>query len=121
MIVQALLSIVPNIVGRIADHFRHKREVKNAVAIKKLEMIQARDMADTNWEMEQARNSNESWKDEFWTVVFGFLLLIPLYDPTKAAVVFEHYAKAPEWFQLCVLVSVGASFGVKIWKGLKTG
>lgn len=115
----AIVSIVPNLIGRVADHFRHKRELKNAVQIKKLDLIEKKETADIEWEKAMAGASKESWKDEFWTLVFGYLLLSPLWAPGQMTKVFIAYAEAPEWFQLCVLVSVGASFGVKIWKSLK--
>ena len=119
MILKALFSILPNIIGRIADGFKHRREVKNAVAVKRLEHIRDKDMADSDWEKIMAAASKESWKDELWTLVFVYLLLSPVWAPQQMKAVFLAYAGAPYWFQLCVLVSVGASFGVKIWKLLK--
>lgn len=114
-----LFSIVPNLIGRISDAVKAKRDLKRAIELKKLEIVEKKETADVEWERIMAEQSGGSWKDEFWTIVLGFLLLIPLYDPAKAQVVFKHYADAPEWFQLCVLVAVGASFGVKIWKGFR--
>ena len=119
MILKALFSILPNIVGRIADGFKHRREVKNAVAVKRLEFISKKEMVDANWEQEALQAGRESWKDELWTLVFVYLLLSVIWAPTQMKAVFLAYASAPYWFQLCVLVSVGSSFGVKIWKLLK--
>lgn len=114
-----LLGIVPTIVGTISDHFKHKREVKQAVAVRQIELVHEAKMGDQNWEMLQAKNSGASWKDEFWTLIFGFLLVVPVYDVEIALRVFRAFDAAPSWFQTCVLVSVGASFGVKIWKDYK--
>ena len=114
-----LFSIVPNIVGRIADHFKRKREIKDAIAVKTLDNIHDKEMVDANWEKHSATGMKDSWKDEFWTIIFGYLLLSPLWDPVGMKKVFLAYAEAPQWFQICVLVSVGASFGVKIWKILR--
>jgi len=119
MIFKALFSILPNIVGTIADGFKRRRELKNAVAVKKLDHVQESKMVDSRWEAEAMRASKESWKDEFWTIIFGYLLLSPVWAPVQMKQVFLAYAEAPQWFQLCVLVSVGASFGVKVWKLLK--
>ncbi len=119
MILKALFSILPNIVGRIADGFKHRRDVKNAVAVKQLEFVRDKTMVDSDWEKSAMQASKESWKDEFWTLIFGFLLLMPLWDPVGMKQVFLSYAEAPQWFQVCVLVSVGASFGVKVWKLIK--
>jgi len=119
MIWQLLMSIVPNLIGKVADGFKNRRNLKNAIAVKKLEIVSEKGMVDANWEKKMAGSSADSWKDEFWTIVFGYLLLSPLWAPEQAVKVFETFSLAPEWFQLCVLVSVGASFGVKIWKNLK--
>jgi len=118
MWIQAALSILPNIIGKVADGFKHRREIKNAVQVKKLDLIEKKEMVDANWEKDMAGASKDSWKDEFWTLIFGYLLLSPIWAPGQMTKVFAAYAEAPDWFQLCVLVSVGASFGVKVWKNL---
>ncbi len=116
MILQMLMGMVPNLIGRVADGFKNRRNLKNAIELKKIEGVHTKEHADIKWEEKQADASKESWKDEFWTLVFGYLLLSPIWAPNQMREVFASYAEAPEWFQLCVLVSVGASFGVKIWK-----
>lgn len=119
MLLKMVLGMAPNIIGRISDGFKNKRDLKNAIELEKLKHIREKGMADVNWEKAMAAASKDSWKDEFWTIIFGYLLLSPLWNPEQALVVFQTFSAAPEWFQLCVLVSVGASFGVKIWKNLK--
>lgn len=114
-----LTSIVPNLIGKVADGFKNRRDLKNEIALAKLDFVKEKGMVDANWEKNMAGASKDSWKDEFWTLVFGYLLLSPIWAPGQMTEVFTAYAAAPEWFQLCVLVSVGASFGVKIWKNLK--
>lgn len=114
----SLLSIVPNVVGAVSDNIKHKRQLKQEIQTKKIQLVKDAQEIDASWEAEQAKGSRESWKDEFWTLVFGYILLSPLWAPEQAQTIFETFSKAPEWFQLCVLVSVGASFGVKVWKGL---
>lgn len=114
----SLLSIVPNVVGAVSDNIKHKRQLKQEIQTKKIQLVKDAQEIDASWEAEQAKGSRESWKDEFWTLVFGYILLSPLWAPEQAQTIFETFSKAPDWFQLCVLVSVGASFGVKVWKGL---
>lgn len=116
MLFKMLLGLAPDIIGKFTEGRKNKRILANAIALKKLEGVQTKEHADIKWEEKQADASKESWKDEFWTLVFGYLLLSPIWDPEQMKQVFAAYAEAPEWFQLCVLVSVGASFGVKIWK-----
>jgi len=119
VLVKMVLGMAPNIIGRISDGFKNKRELKNSIELEKIKHVREKGMADVNWEKSMAAASRDSWKDEFWTLIFGYLLLSPIWAPGQMTQVFLAYKGAPEWFQLCVLVSVGASFGVKIWKNLK--
>ena len=60
-----------------------------------------------------------SWKDEFWTINFGAILLgcfIPFtQEYVKEGFIFlnEH---CPPWFQNCLYISIGASFGYRFGK-----
>ena len=60
-----------------------------------------------------------SWKDEFWTIIFGDILLgcfIPFtQEYVKEGFIFlnEH---CPPWFQNCLYISIGASFGYRFGK-----
>ena len=60
-----------------------------------------------------------SWKDEFWTLIFGGILLacfIPwTQEYVKEGFIFlnEH---CPPWFQNCLYISIGASFGYRFGK-----
>lgn len=118
-LLKMLFGMVPNIIGKFSDARKNKRALANAIALKQIEGVQNKDMADINWEKQAMANSKDSWKDEFWTLIFGYLLLSPVWAPQQMKAVFLSYAEAPQWFQLCVLVSVGASFGVKVWKILR--
>jgi hypothetical protein len=60
-----------------------------------------------------------SWKDEFWTIIFGGILLACFLPWTqeyvKEGFIFldEH---CPTWFQNCLYISIGASFGYRFGK-----
>lgn len=60
-----------------------------------------------------------SWKDEFWTLLFGAILLgcfLPFtQEYVKEGFIFldEH---CPTWFQNCLYISIGASFGYRFGK-----
>lgn len=118
--ISAVLSIIPNLVGQVSDYFKHKRELKQAVQVKKLEAVQQGQAFDASWEQIQAANSNESWKDEFALVcLFAPIILASVGYPEYAQRAFEAFAVAPDWYQNAFLVGVGASFGVKLWKTAK--
>ncbi len=119
MILKMLFGGLTNIVGKFMDAKKNKRDLENAIAVKKLDYVRDKGMADVDWEKSAMDASRESWKDELWTLVFAYLLMSAIWAPDQIKAVFLAYAGAPYWFQLCVLVSVGSSFGVKIWKLLK--
>lgn len=78
-----------------------------------------------NWEMEALRQSQFSWKDEFWTVVLAFLLLLPMVAAVagvyagnaeyqvaiKAA--WSTYSEMPFTFQILYPFAILASFGIR--------
>ena len=68
MVWQALISPVANLVG---GYLNNKHEQAQAKHQAKLQVIQN----DADWESKMAQASNNSWKDEFWTIV----LAVPLF------------------------------------------
>ena len=60
-----------------------------------------------------------SWKDEFWTLIFGGIL-IACFLPFTQEYVKEGFIfldqHCPEWFQNCLYISIGASFGYRFGK-----
>jgi len=94
-----------------------KQRVKEAEISSKEKSAEAKD----NWELEQAKASGASWKDELWTVLFVSIIaacFIPATQP-YVGLGFEALELTPQWFQWSIGVSVGASFGVKGWKEFK--
>ena len=68
-----------------------------------------------DWDIEMARASSSSWKDE-WLVILFSIPLILAFIPGMENVVqngFEQLNKMPEWYQYSLGVIVAASFGVR--------
>ena len=68
-----------------------------------------------DWDLEMARASSSSWKDE-WLVILFSIPLILAFIPGMEGVVqngFEQLNKMPEWYQYSLGVIVAASFGVR--------
>jgi hypothetical protein len=60
--------------------------------------------------------SADSWKDELWTIFFVGLLCACFYPPAQPYIAdgFRFLREdCPEWLSWGILVSIGASFGVK--------
>ena len=60
-----------------------------------------------------------SWKDEFWTLLFGAILLgsfLPWTQPyVKEGFIFLE-TSTPNWFSTCLYICIGSSFGYRFGK-----
>jgi len=68
-----------------------------------------------DWDLEMAKGSQSSWKDE-WLVILFSVPLILAFIPGMEGVVqngFEQLQAMPAWYQYSLGVIVAASFGVR--------
>lgn len=76
----------------------------------------------SDWIAYMSQASQNSWKDEFWTVIFS-IPLVMCFVPGGAQFVqagFDAISDTPDWYQNTVLALVGASVGIRhIGKGAK--
>ena len=60
-----------------------------------------------------------SWKDEFWTLIFGAILVasfLPWSQPfVKEGFIFLEES-TPDWFSTCLYICIGSSFGYRFGK-----
>ena len=60
-----------------------------------------------------------SWKDEFWTLIFGAILVasfLPWSQPfVKEGFIFLEES-TPNWFSTCLYICIGSSFGYRFGK-----
>jgi len=68
-----------------------------------------------DWETLQARNSGQSWKDEYLVILFSIPLILAFIPSTVPYVMqgFQALDLMPEWYKYSLSVIVGASFGVR--------
>ena len=67
------------------------------------------------WETTMAKASDDSWKDDAWTICFIAIIIfsfIPYFQPHVAKGI-EFLSTFPDWLQWSVMASIGASFGLK--------
>jgi hypothetical protein len=76
---------------------------------------------EAGWEKIMAQSSNDSWKDEAWTVLFIVIIAMCFIPFTQPYVVdgFAALSGTPQWFQWAMYASIGASFGIRGMKGLR--
>jgi len=113
------LSFLGAIIGPVADLGRTWIEGKvaktkaKAEAESKVMITQAQSAAD--WETAMARASNQSWKDEWLTILFSIPLILA-FVPSAVPYVREGFvvlATMPEWYQTGLSIVIAASFGVR--------
>ena len=68
-----------------------------------------------DWDIEMAKSSSTSWKDEWLTILFSIPLILAFIPGMEDVVQngFEQLNKMPEWYQYSLGVIVAASFGVR--------
>lgn len=109
-------GLLGDAVGMISDSIKAKRNLKQAIELKKLDRIERLDTADVDWDTIQAQNSGSSWKDEFWTVILA-IPLIAIFIPALQPHVIKGFQAleqdVPQWYIGFVATAIGAAFGYR--------
>jgi cation transport ATPase len=114
-----LLGLGGSVVGGWVEGKKLEKEtniaIKRANANSAIKRAETGQEADINWNTQNTKNAQGSWKDEFWTIVLAIPLIlcfIPGMDVyVKAG--FEAIKNTPGWYQAAVAVAISASFGYK--------
>jgi len=94
-----------------------KAEAATKVAKAKAEAVimEKKATGEIDWDLEMAKGSANSWKDEWLTILFSIPLILA-FIPGMEEVVANGFAQLqamPEWYQYSLGVIVAASFGVR--------
>jgi len=106
-----MIQILSAVGSIAAEWFKSKRVETQAKHESKMKQIQS----DAYWEIEQAKNANNSWKDEWFTIV----LSIPMVGAFIPALVpyitqgFDVLSAMPEYYKGFLAAAIAASFGIK--------
>ena len=94
-----------------------KAQAKTNVARAEAEAIvmQKKATGEIDWDLEMAKGSSSSWKDEWLTILFSIPLILAFIPGMEEIVAngFAQLNKMPEWYQYSLGVIVAASFGVR--------
>tara|TARA_B100000212_G_scaffold176344_1_gene132722 strand:+ start:370 stop:756 length:387 start_codon:yes stop_codon:yes gene_type:complete len=115
-----LIGPIANIAG---GWLQGKADVKAAEAKLKLTEAEAKakimlskETSIADWERIMAQGSQNSWKDEWLTILFSIPLILVFLGDTGRQVVADGFAALemmPDWYQYTLGVIVAASFGVR--------
>lgn len=94
-----------------------KAETGAKVAKAKAEAVimEKKATGEIDWNLEMAKGSQSSWKDEWLTILFSVPLILAFVPGMEEVVAngFAQLQQMPEWYQYSLGVIVAASFGVR--------
>ena len=85
--------------------------LKNAEAI----VYEKKATAEIDWDLEAIKGSQNSWKDEWLTILFSIPMILA-FIPGMDGVVQQGFAQLdamPKWYQVSLSVIIAASFGIR--------
>ena len=120
---QALISPIASLAGTWLEGRvnKAKAETEVKVARAKAEAKVYETEATSSMLMEQNLTNQMagSWKDEFWTIIFGGILVacfLPWSQPYVAEGFIFLNESTPPWFSTCLYICIGSSFGYRFGK-----
>ncbi len=110
-------QIIGSLGGLAASYIDGKTAVKKAEAETKMKIA----TGEIGWEQAAIQASNNSWKDEAWTIAFIAIIVCSFVPPLQPYMKegFANIEAAPQWFQWSCYASIAASFGVRTMRGFK--
>jgi len=91
-----------------------KTRMKVAEAEAKAVIMEKKVTGEIDWDIEMAKSSDGSWKDEWLTVVFTLPLLLLMFgEYDRVSDFFLILDSAPDWYQYLLGTIVAASFGFR--------
>ena len=100
--------------GKVEEK-KAQAQTKVAKAQAEAIVMQKKATGEIDWDLEMAKGSASSWKDEWLTILFSIPLILA-FVPGMEEVVANGFARLnemPEWYQYSLGVIVAASFGVR--------
>ena len=116
----ALLGPISELAGTwLRGHVETKAATTRAKVAKaeaEAQIMLSRATSEADWEKVMAEGSQNSWKDEWLTILFSVPLILVFCGDWGREIVSNGFAALqtmPEWYQYTLGVIVAASFGVR--------
>ena len=113
---QAIIGPVAKLASTWIEGKQKKAQLKSQVELTKLEATKKQIEKDGMWEEKAMSASDNSWKDEAWTLTFIAIILasfVPALQPFMKEGFLFLKNDCPEWISWGILASIGGSFGLK--------
>lgn len=119
-------GVAKDILGGIGDHFKAKRELKAAeqntrlqIELVKAKSIIKKDDADIDMNLMRVQQQETSWKDEFWTIIFGAMFVSAFFFPDILREGLSVLAEMDKEIKYLMGVVITTAFGVEVYKKVK--
>ena len=120
---QLLLKPLLGVAGQAVSGFMETKKAKaenKLTEIKAVTALKEQQIAGkVSWEASAVDQMKGSWKDEFWTLIFGGIL-VGCFLPWTQMYVKEGFIfleeNTPSWFATCLYICIGSSFGYRFGK-----
>tara|TARA_R100000654_G_scaffold74999_1_gene110854 strand:- start:128 stop:511 length:384 start_codon:yes stop_codon:yes gene_type:complete len=115
----SLINPIASVVGSLIESKVEKQRGKTKVAVAKAEaeaeVYKQTSLQEGNWDKIMAQGSQQSFKDEWLTILFSLPLILAFIPGAEGIVQngFEQLEIMPTWYQYSLGVIVAASFGVR--------
>ena len=115
----ALIGPIANLAGTWLEGKveKTKAETGAKVARAKAEatIMEKKATGELEWDLEMARGSRSSWKDEWLVILFSVPLILAFIPGMEGVVAngFQQLEAMPQWYQYSLGIIVAASFGVR--------
>ena len=117
--IQALIGPIASLAGTWLEGKVEKTKAETGAQVAKAKaeatIMEKKATGEIDWDLEMARGSQSSWKDEWLVILFSVPLILSFIPGMEGVVAngFEQLDKMPDWYQYSLGVIVAASFGVR--------
>jgi uncharacterized membrane protein YraQ (UPF0718 family) len=115
-LINLLIPAVTQLASGFLENRKEKAAAKQKLEVAKIEAQVAKVQSDAGWEESAIKASDNSWKDELWTVFFVLLIgacFVPALQPYIENGFRFLREDCPDWLSWGILASIAASFGLK--------
>jgi hypothetical protein len=115
VLIQSLAGIAGDAVSGYMDTKKAKAKQKLMKIEAETSLMEQQIKGEIEWDVEAVKNSGDSWKDEYLTILFSIPLLLCFLPFTVEYVErgFSALAMTPDWYKYTLGIIVSASFGIK--------
>ncbi len=115
----ALISPIASLAGTWLEGKVETKKAETATKVAKAKaeavIMEKKATGEIDWDLEMARGSQSSWKDEWLVILFSIPLILAFIPGMEEVVAngFSQLEAMPQWYQYSLGIIVAASFGVR--------